>query len=169
MDATEVIGYDTVPEEDQPHAKTLLHLSFDTMVGIGTALIGLGLWFGFVWWRRRDIPQTPWFLRAVAGSGVATIVAMEAGWIVTEVGRQPWIVYEVMRVEDAVTGANSDAYTNAYTDTDANSYADANSDSNTDADAYTDADTYSNTYTYTDANTDPDSDADGRVDRKWWI
>ena len=103
---TEVIGYDTVPEEDQPHAKTLLHLSFDTMVGIGTALIGLGLWFGFVWWRRRDIPQTPWFLRAVAGSGVATIVAMEAGWIVTEVGRQPWIVYEVMRVEDAVTGAN---------------------------------------------------------------
>jgi cytochrome d ubiquinol oxidase subunit I len=103
---TEVIGYDTVPEQDQPQAKTLLHLSFDTMVGIGTGLIGLGLWLGIAWWRRRDIPRTPWFLRAVAVSGVATIVAMEAGWIVTEVGRQPWIVYEVMRVEDAVTGAS---------------------------------------------------------------
>ena len=76
------------------------------MVGIGTALIALGVWFGIVWWRKRDIPKTPWFLRAVAISGVATIVAMEAGWIVTEVGRQPWIVYEVMRTEEAVTGAS---------------------------------------------------------------
>ncbi len=103
---TEVVGYDTVPAADQPNAKTLLHLSFDLMVGIGSALIGLGLWFGIAWWRRRDIPGTPWFLRAVAISGVATIAAMEAGWIVTEVGRQPWIVYELMRVEDAVTGAS---------------------------------------------------------------
>lgn len=103
---TEVTGYDSVPTADQPRAKTLLHLAFDYMVGIGTALIFLGLWFGFVWWRKRDIPQTKWFLRAVAVSGVATIGALEAGWIVTEVGRQPWIVYEVMRVEDAVTGAS---------------------------------------------------------------
>ena len=76
------------------------------MVGIGTALIGLGLWFGIAWWRKRDIPRTQWFLRAVAVSGIGTIIAMEAGWIVTEVGRQPWIVYEVMRTEDAVTGAS---------------------------------------------------------------
>ena len=69
-------------------------------------MIALGLWFGFVWWRRRDIPQTKWFLRAVAVSGVAGIVALECGWIVTEVGRQPWIVYEVMRTEDAVTQAD---------------------------------------------------------------
>ncbi|MGI8461563.1 MAG: cytochrome ubiquinol oxidase subunit I [Solirubrobacterales bacterium] len=103
---TEVIGLDTVPPEDRPPANTLLHLSFDAMVGVGSALIALGLWFGFVWWRRRDIPQTRWFLRAVAVSGVATVVAMEAGWIVTEFGRQPWIVYEVMRTEDAVTGAS---------------------------------------------------------------
>jgi cytochrome d ubiquinol oxidase subunit I len=84
----------------------MLHWAFDTMVGICTALIGLGLWFGIAWWRKRDIPQTPWFLRAVAVSGVATIVALESGWIVTEVGRQPWIVYNVMRTEDAVTGAS---------------------------------------------------------------
>ena len=58
------------------------------------------------WLRRRDIPKTPWFLRAVAVSGVASIVALECGWIVTEVGRQPWIVYEVMRTEDAVTDAS---------------------------------------------------------------
>jgi cytochrome d ubiquinol oxidase subunit I len=102
----EVIGYDTVPSKDQPQPKTLLHLAFDFMVGIGSALIVLGMWFGFVWWRKRDIPQTKWFLRAVAVSGVATVLAMEAGWIVTEVGRQPWIVYEVMRTEDAVTKAD---------------------------------------------------------------
>jgi cytochrome d ubiquinol oxidase subunit I len=81
-------------------------LAFDFMVGVGSALILLGLWFGFVWWRRRDIPRTKWFLRAVAISGAATIVTLECGWIVTEVGRQPWVVYEVMRTEEAVTGAS---------------------------------------------------------------
>ena len=58
-----------------------------------------------VWWRRRDIPQTPWFLRAVAVSGVGAIVALWCGWIVTEVGRQPWIVQGYMRTEEAVTEA----------------------------------------------------------------
>ena len=101
-----VIGLDTVPPEDRPPANTMLHWAFDTMVGIGTMLIALGPWLGVAWWRKRDIPQTKWFLRAVAVSGVATVVAMECGWIVTEVGRQPWIVYEVMRTEDAVTKAD---------------------------------------------------------------
>jgi cytochrome d ubiquinol oxidase subunit I len=108
---TEVIGLETVPPEDRPPANTLLHWAFDAMVGICTALIGLGLWFGIAWWRRRDIPQTPWFLRAVAVSGVASIIALECGWIVTEVGRQPWVVYEVMRTEDAVTGASGISFT----------------------------------------------------------
>ena len=77
------------------------------MVGIGIALIASRRsGSGSSWWRRRDIPQTQWFLRAVAVSGVAAVVALEAGWIVTEVGRQPWIVYEVMRTEEAVTGAS---------------------------------------------------------------
>ena len=84
---------------------TLLHLSFDTMVGIGTALLVLGAWFGFVCWRRRELPATPWFLRAAAVAGVGAIVAMWCGWIVTEVGRQPWIVHGYMRTEDAVTPA----------------------------------------------------------------
>ena len=103
--STQVIGLDSVPPDDRPPFNTMLHWAFDTMVGICTMLIGLGLWLGIGWWRKRDFPQTSWFLRAVAVSGVATIVAMECGWIVTEVGRQPWIVYNVMRTEDAVTNA----------------------------------------------------------------
>jgi cytochrome bd ubiquinol oxidase subunit I len=103
---TQVTGLDTVPPDDRPPANTMLHWAFDTMVGICSAMIALGLWFAFVWWRRRDIPGTKWFLRAVAVSGVAGVAALECGWIVTEVGRQPWIVYNVMRTEDAVTQAS---------------------------------------------------------------
>jgi cytochrome bd ubiquinol oxidase subunit I len=103
---TQVTGLDTVPPDDRPPANTMLHWAFDTMVGICTALIALGLWLAIAWWRKRDIPQTKWFLRATAVSGVAAIVALECGWIVTEVGRQPWIVYNVMRTEDAVTQAD---------------------------------------------------------------
>jgi cytochrome bd ubiquinol oxidase subunit I len=103
---TKVIGLDSVPPEDRPPANTLLHWAFDAMVGICSALIALGAWLGIAWWRRRDIPKTRWFLRATAVSGLAAIVALECGWIVTEVGRQPWIVYEVMRTEDAVTEAD---------------------------------------------------------------
>jgi cytochrome d ubiquinol oxidase subunit I len=103
---TEVIGLDTVPPEDRPPANTMLHWAFDTMVGICCALIALGAWLLSSWWRKRDMPQTRWFLRATAVSGLAAIVALECGWIVTEVGRQPWIVYEIMRTEDAVTQAD---------------------------------------------------------------
>ena len=103
---TQVTGLDSVPPDDRPPANTMLHWSFDAMVGICTALIALGLWFAVVWWRRRDIPRTPWFLRAVAVSGAAAVLALECGWIVTEVGRQPWSVYGVMRTEDAVTQAS---------------------------------------------------------------
>jgi cytochrome d ubiquinol oxidase subunit I len=103
---TQVIGLDTVPREDRPPANTMLHWAFDTMVGICTMLILLGLWLGWAWWRKRDFPQSRWFLRAVAVSGVASVVALECGWIVTEVGRQPWIVYNIMRTEDAVTKAD---------------------------------------------------------------
>jgi cytochrome bd ubiquinol oxidase subunit I len=102
---TQVIGLDSVPPNDRPPANTLLHWAFDAMVGICTLLILLGLWLGWAWWRHRDIPKTRWFLRATAASGVAAVVALECGWIVTEVGRQPWVVNQVMRTEDAVTGA----------------------------------------------------------------
>jgi cytochrome d ubiquinol oxidase subunit I len=104
--STQVTGLDSVPANDRPPANTMLHWAFDTMVGICTALIALGLWLAVVWWRRRDIPKTKWFLRAVAVSGAGAVLALECGWIVTEVGRQPWVVYDVMRTQDAVTQAN---------------------------------------------------------------
>ncbi len=102
---TEVTGLNDIPADERPPANTLLHLSFDAMVGIGTALLALGAWLALAWWRRRDIPATPWFLRAVAVSGGASVLALWCGWIVTEVGRQPWIVQGYMRTSQAVTGA----------------------------------------------------------------
>ena len=56
--STQVTGLDSVPPDDRPPANTMLHWAFDTMVGICTVLIALGLWLGFSWWRKRDIPQT---------------------------------------------------------------------------------------------------------------
>ena len=103
---TVVTGLDQIPEDERPPAPTLLHLAFDLMVGVASALLALVAWFAFVWWRKRRLPESVWFWRASAVSGLATIAAMEAGWIVTEVGRQPWVVYGLMRTEDAVTGAS---------------------------------------------------------------
>src|SRR5690348_6752767 len=103
---TQVTGLDTVPPDDRPPANTMLHWAFDIMVGVCTLLILLALWLGIAWWRKRDFPQSRWFLRATAVSGVAAVVALECGWIVTEVGRQPWVVYNVMRTSDAVTHAH---------------------------------------------------------------
>jgi cytochrome d ubiquinol oxidase subunit I len=102
---TVVTGLNDIPADERPPANTLLHLSFDLMVGVGSALMGLALWLAWAWWKRRDIPRTPWFLRAVSISGIASILALWAGWIVTEVGRQPWIVQGYMRTEEAVTEA----------------------------------------------------------------
>jgi cytochrome d ubiquinol oxidase subunit I len=82
-----------------------VHLSFDVMVGIGFALLVLGLWLGVSWWRRRDLPRTRWFLRAASVTGIAACCALEAGWVTTEVGRQPWIVWGQMRTADAVNPA----------------------------------------------------------------
>jgi cytochrome d ubiquinol oxidase subunit I len=79
-----------------------VHLSFDVMVMIGFGLLALGAWLAWSWWRKRDLPHTSLFLWATALSGVGAVVAMECGWIVTEVGRQPWIVYNVLKVANAV-------------------------------------------------------------------
>jgi cytochrome d ubiquinol oxidase subunit I len=100
-DAT-ITGLDSVPQADRP-PENVVHISFQLMVGIGTALIALAAWTGFVWWRRRELPTSRWWLWAVVLAGPASVLALEAGWTTTEVGRQPWIAYEVMRVSDAVT------------------------------------------------------------------
>lgn len=102
---TKIIGLSSVPPRDRPPAN-IVHLSFNLMVAIAFGLLALALWFAVVWWRRRDLPRTPWFLRAATIAGVASVVAMEAGWVVTEVGRQPWVVQGLLRTEDAVTRAD---------------------------------------------------------------
>jgi cytochrome d ubiquinol oxidase subunit I len=102
--AGQVTGLNSVPPADRPPVE-IVHFAFDAMVGIGFALLALGAWLAWTWWRRRDLPGTRWFLRAVALSGVAAVTAMEAGWVATEVGRQPWIVYHVLRVSNAVNPA----------------------------------------------------------------
>jgi cytochrome d ubiquinol oxidase subunit I len=101
-----VVGLNSVPESDQPQAINVVRYSFHAMVGVGTLLALLGAFFVFVWARWRRMPETKWFYRLLAASGALSVVALEAGWIVTEVGRQPWIAYNVMRVTDAVTHAD---------------------------------------------------------------
>ncbi len=108
--STVVTGLDSVPPEDRPTiaATNIVHLAWDTMVGLGTALLFLALWFFVLWWRRRAaIVNSTWFLRAAAIAPIAAYLALEAGWVVTEVGRQPWVVYEILRTQDAVTNASA--------------------------------------------------------------
>ena len=101
---TRIAGFDVVAAADRPPA-TIVHLAWDAMIGIGTALLALVAWFAVLRVRRRDLVRSRWFLRAATVTGLASIVALEAGWIVTEVGRQPWVVYHVLRTADAVTRA----------------------------------------------------------------
>lgn len=97
-----VTGLKAVPPPDRPNM-ILVHLAFQLMVAIGLGLVGLGLWALVARWRRGRLPDGRWFLRAAVIAGPASFVAIETGWMVTEVGRQPWIVQGVMRTADAVT------------------------------------------------------------------
>jgi cytochrome d ubiquinol oxidase subunit I len=99
-----VEGLDRVPPEDRPPVN-VVRVAFFTMVGIGTLLAAFGVGLLVVWWRRRALPGGRWFLRLVAALGPLSVVALIAGWVTTEVGRQPWVVYGHMRTEEAVTGA----------------------------------------------------------------
>ncbi|MEV0074738.1 cytochrome ubiquinol oxidase subunit I [Amycolatopsis sp. NPDC050768] len=104
--STVVQGLDSVPADTRPTIleANVVHLAWDVMVGLGTLLLLLSLWYAAIWLIRRRAPTGKWFLRVAACSGVLAVVTMEAGWVVTEVGRQPWIVYNLMKVEAAATG-----------------------------------------------------------------
>jgi cytochrome d ubiquinol oxidase subunit I len=99
---TKIKGLDQLAAADRPPA-SIVHVAFDVMVFTAFALLGLAAWFAVVWWRRRAVPEGRWFLRGAAVAGVVSIVTLEAGWVVTEVGRQPWIVHGLLRTSDAVT------------------------------------------------------------------
>ncbi|HTW11129.1 MAG TPA: cytochrome ubiquinol oxidase subunit I [Solirubrobacteraceae bacterium] len=102
-DAT-VKGLDTVAPSQRPPVNVVRY-SFQTMVGIGTLLVLLSLFTLVVRIRRKRLPESPWFYRALILAGPLAVVALITGWVTTEVGRQPWVVYHVMPTADAVTGA----------------------------------------------------------------
>jgi cytochrome d ubiquinol oxidase subunit I len=103
--STRIRGLEAIPAQVRPpdHLVTMVHLAFDLMVGIGFALLALSASFAWSWWRRRAVPENRWLLRAVAISGVLALIALWAGWVVTEVGRQPWTVVGYLLTRDAVT------------------------------------------------------------------
>jgi cytochrome d ubiquinol oxidase subunit I len=98
----EVTGLDEFPPEDRPPV-LIPHLAFQVMVGIGTLLAALALLWGFARWRRPRWLESTLFLKTLVATTPLGFIALEAGWIVTEVGRQPWIIYRVLRTADAVT------------------------------------------------------------------
>lgn len=103
----EVPGLDQVPPDERPDdgLVTMVHLSFQAMVGLGTALAALSLWY-LARRRRHDLLADRRFLWLTVAAGPGAVAALELGWITTEVGRQPWIVHGVLRVEEAVTTGN---------------------------------------------------------------
>jgi cytochrome d ubiquinol oxidase subunit I len=101
----QVRGLNAVPEDDRPPVNVVRY-TFQTMVGIGFLLAAIAVWHVLTWARRRRFPRSPWFLRAVVAAGPLSVVALIAGWVTTEVGRQPWVVYGFMRTSEAVTGAD---------------------------------------------------------------
>jgi cytochrome bd ubiquinol oxidase subunit I len=103
-DAT-VQGLDAVPADQRPPVN-VVRVAFQTMVGIGTMLALLGVVYLVVRVRRKRLPESVWFYRALAIAGPLSVVALISGWVTTEVGRQPWVVYRVMRTSEAVTGAS---------------------------------------------------------------
>jgi cytochrome d ubiquinol oxidase subunit I len=98
----EVTGLDRVPREDWPPVR-IVHVAFQLMVGCGVAMLGVALLGGWLWWRG----AAPWASRRYQTLAMLVaplgLVAVEAGWVVTEVGRQPWIIHGQMRTAAAVT------------------------------------------------------------------
>lgn len=99
-------GLDSFPAADQPDNTAFVHLSFDGMVFLGFFLLFVALVFWILYWRRKQvIPQAKWLLRCIVITGPAAFLALELGWMVTEEGRQPWVIYGILRTSQAVTPA----------------------------------------------------------------
>ena len=100
-----VEGLAAVPADERPPVN-VVRFAFQTMVGIGTLFALLGVLYVATWIRRKRLPESTWFYRALVVAAPLSVVALIAGWVVTEVGRQPWVVYRVMPTAAAVTGAS---------------------------------------------------------------
>jgi cytochrome d ubiquinol oxidase subunit I len=97
-----VVGLEEFRKGDWPNVR-IVHWSFDIMVASGMVMLALAVWSGWLCWKRRPLANHPWLLRALVAAAPLGFVAIEVGWVVTEVGRQPWVIYGVMRTKDAVT------------------------------------------------------------------
>ena len=102
---TVVQGRNAFPTSSEPtiNEVNVVHLAWDVMVGIATLLFLLAIYYAVYWLFRRRLPEQKVFLLFATVAGVASVLALEAGWVVTEVGRQPWIVHNYMKVTQAAT------------------------------------------------------------------
>jgi cytochrome d ubiquinol oxidase subunit I len=99
---TKVVGLEDFPRDQWPNVR-LVHWSFDIMVGTGCAMLAVAALVAWLWWRTRRLPDNKWLLRGLVCCSPLGFIAVETGWFVTELGRQPWIIYGLMRTRDAVT------------------------------------------------------------------
>jgi cytochrome bd ubiquinol oxidase subunit I len=99
---TEVVGLEHFPRDQWPNVG-LVHWSFDIMVGTGSLMFAVAAWVAWIWWRTRRLPDSKWLLRVLVCCAPLGFIAVETGWFVTELGRQPWIIFGFMRTRDAVT------------------------------------------------------------------
>jgi cytochrome d ubiquinol oxidase subunit I len=100
--STEVKGLDQFPKADRPPV-IITHIAFQVMVALGILMSGISILYFFVLWKKRNFEKNRWLLRLFAWSTPLGFIAVEAGWTVTEVGRQPWILHGILRTKDAVT------------------------------------------------------------------
>ena len=97
-----VRGLDAFPRDEWPPVG-IVHVAFQVMVAAGMAMMAVSLWAMWRWWKHRPLAESTWLLRAIVLSSPLGFLAIEAGWVVTEVGRQPWIIYGIMRTSDALS------------------------------------------------------------------
>lgn len=99
---TPVKGLNEFPKENLPPI-AITHYAFQIMIGLGMLLCLISLIYIAAIWKKKNWLSAPWFLKLFVFAIPLGYIALEAGWVVTEVGRQPWIIYEIMRTKDAVT------------------------------------------------------------------
>ena len=98
-------GLDAFAPQDRPNA-SIVHSSFDGMVSSGFFILFVAMLFWFLYWRKkRTVPENRWLLWGIVLSGPLSFLAIELGWMVTEIGRQPWVISGFLRTKDAVTTA----------------------------------------------------------------
>ncbi|WP_439585118.1 cytochrome ubiquinol oxidase subunit I [Dyadobacter bucti] len=106
---SEVTGLDQIPEKNHPPV-AITHYAFQIMVGAGMAMMLIAILYFLALWKKQTWLRSQWLLKLFVAATPLGFIAVEAGWTVTEVGRQPWIIYNIMRTADAVTPMPGIAY-----------------------------------------------------------